>query len=143
MVDEKEILAQNLKNYRKEQKLSQFEFAEDCGISKETLSLIERSEENVTLDTLQLLSAKTGKTPGELLSQLDAKYILIPSTLATLELKQSTYGIGTIKDDILIDYVPGISNDYNRVLSTVKLCNDDVIAPCHLRAIIENEFGCN
>ena len=42
MTNEKEQLARNLKNYRKENGINQFEFAEDCGISLETIGRIER-----------------------------------------------------------------------------------------------------
>lgn len=141
MTDEKDILAKNLKDFRKEQKLNQFEFAEDCGISKDTLSLIECSKENVTIETLQLLSARMGKSVVDLFTPGSVKYILVPSNVTTYGLSELTYGIAAIDDDVMVDYVPFVSKDYNRVLSTVHICNEEMVSLCHLRDIIENEYN--
>ncbi len=139
--DERKILAENLKNYRKEEKISQFEFAEDCGISRDTLSLIERSKDNVTIDTLQLLTARMGKSVSDLFSPQEAKYVLVPTKLMTFGLTEDTYGIAVINNDLMIDYIPCISKDYNRVLSIVQLCNEELLSPCHLREVLEDEFN--
>lgn len=53
---------------RRERKENQFEFASNCGISKDTLSLIERCEANPRLDTIQKIAAYTGKTVAEILT---------------------------------------------------------------------------
>ena len=139
MTDEKDVLARNLKDYRKEQKLNQYEFAEDCGISRDTLSLIECSKENVTIDTLQLLSARMGKSVSDLFIPNDVKYFLVQANVTNLEATETTYGIGVIKGDIMINYIPDISQSYNKVLSLVQLCNEQGIDPCHLVDIIEDE----
>lgn len=141
MTDEKETLARKLREFRKEQKLNQFEFAEDCGISKDTLSLIECGKENVTIDTLQLLSARMDKSISELLTPGDVKYILVPSTLTTYGLTETIYGIAAIDRDIMVDYIPNISKDYNKVLSAVRLFNEEELFLCHFREVIESEFN--
>lgn len=46
---------------------TQFEFASNCGISIETLSLIERQKTNPTLETMQKIAAYTDLTVAELL----------------------------------------------------------------------------
>lgn len=68
---EREALANRLKEYRKIHKLSQQDFAWDCGLSRELISLIERQDENVKLDTLQSIAAYTGMTVSDLLSTVD------------------------------------------------------------------------
>lgn len=67
---EKKILAENLKEIRRKHHISQFEFAEECGISQEALSLLERCKGNPTLESLQLIAAYSGYTVPELLSPL-------------------------------------------------------------------------
>lgn len=62
-----DILADNLKNLRKELHESQIEFAYNCGISSETISLIERKITSPNLDTLQKIATYTGKTVSKLL----------------------------------------------------------------------------
>lgn len=78
MTDERELLAIRLKDFREEENLNQFDFAEDCGISKETISLIEREQANVRLDTVQLLACRMGITVSELFQHCPVKYIVIP-----------------------------------------------------------------
>ena len=64
---EKEALAKYLKEFRKINKETQFEFAANVGISIEELSLMEREIANPSLDTLQKIAAYTGNTVSELL----------------------------------------------------------------------------
>ena len=68
---EKKILSENIKALRKRYELSQFEFAEECGINKDTLGRIEREEYNPSLELLQLIAAYSGLTVSELLSKKD------------------------------------------------------------------------
>lgn len=64
---EKDVLSKNLKHLRKELKESQVEFAFNCGLSTETVSLIERKKVNPSLDTLQKIATYLGITVSELL----------------------------------------------------------------------------
>ena len=64
---EREALAKYLKEFRKINKETQFEFAANVGISIEELSLMEREIANPSLDTLQKIAAYTGSTVSELL----------------------------------------------------------------------------
>jgi len=54
--------------YRKKHRESQEDFASNCDISKDTLSLIERGEANPRLDTMQKIAAYTGVTVAEMLT---------------------------------------------------------------------------
>ena len=64
----KKILAKNLICFRESEGLSQEEISFRSGISKETISLIERERTNVTLEVLERLAAYTGLTVPELLT---------------------------------------------------------------------------
>lgn len=65
----RKILAQNLIDFRKKEHISQMELAFRTDISRETISLIEREEANLRIDTLSKLTAYTGLTAGELLTE--------------------------------------------------------------------------
>ncbi len=65
----KRILAENLAEFRQLEGISQMEIAFRTGVSKETISLIERELSNVRLDVLERLAAYTGLTIPELLTK--------------------------------------------------------------------------
>lgn len=64
---EYEALSKNVKEIRKKMNLSQMEFAVECGISTEILSLIERGKTDPKLSTIQKIAAYTGLSVHELL----------------------------------------------------------------------------
>ena len=64
---ENAALSKKIKQIRKIMNETQFEFASNCGISIETLSLIERERTNPNLATLQKIAAYTDHTVAELL----------------------------------------------------------------------------
>lgn len=66
---ENKILAENLKKIRKNMKKSQMEFAAECGISTEILSLIEREKTDPKLSTIQKIAAYTDYTVAELVTK--------------------------------------------------------------------------
>ena len=66
ITEDNKILASNIKRCRTKLKESQFDFAENCGISVEILSLIERGIANPKLSTLQKLAAYLGCTVADL-----------------------------------------------------------------------------
>jgi transcriptional regulator with XRE-family HTH domain len=51
-----EILAGNMRDYRRAKNLSQEEFAEECGLHRTFIGAIERCERNVTLSTLEAIA---------------------------------------------------------------------------------------
>lgn len=63
---ERESISNFLKEYRRMNGESQFEFAENIGICVEELSKLERKIANPNLETLQKIAAYTGKTVSEL-----------------------------------------------------------------------------
>ncbi len=67
VMEELTILSQKLKSIRKELHQSQMEFAFNCGVSTETISLIERKKASPNLDTVQKIASYLGITVSELL----------------------------------------------------------------------------
>lgn len=63
------ILAENLRDFREFENISQEEISFRSGISKETISLVERERSNIRLDILEKLAAYTGLTVPELLTE--------------------------------------------------------------------------
>ena len=69
----REILSLNIKAYRADEGLSQEEFAAHCGLHRTYIGSVERQERNVTLETLNQLSAAMGTTAAKLLSPRNGK----------------------------------------------------------------------
>ena len=53
----RQILAGNIRAYRKSKRISQEEFAEMCGLHRTYVGSVERGERNVTLSTLEAFAA--------------------------------------------------------------------------------------
>lgn len=139
MNDERATLAKKVKNFRKENHINQFEFAEDCGISNGLVSMIERKNTNITLDTLQLLAARMDKTVSYLLESPELyTYCLIPTIVCVNEVDVLTYGIGVLKNNVMLEYVLDISDDHNAVYALMELCDKGQVDPIHLKEIVEN-----
>ena len=62
-----EKIADRLRKLRRKLKLNQSDFAAHCGLSTETISLIEREETDIKLTTLQKIASFTGLRVSELL----------------------------------------------------------------------------
>lgn len=67
-VNLREILSLNIKAYRADKGLSQEEFAAHCGLHRTYIGSVERQERNVTLETLNQLSAAMGISAADLLT---------------------------------------------------------------------------
>lgn len=93
-MDAKELGRQVLTR-RKELGLTQGELAEQAGISRNYVSLIERGEaRNVSVNVLNELAATLGTTPAELSGQSGWADTLIPPALRELALKKDlTFGV--------------------------------------------------
>lgn len=93
-MDAKELGRQVLMR-RKELNLTQGELAEQAGISRNYISLIERGEaRNVSVNVLHELATVLGTTPAELSGQSGWADTLIPPTLREFALqKDLSFGI--------------------------------------------------
>lgn len=63
------ILAENIRAFRKHMDYSQEELAERCGLHRTYIGSVERQERNVTLSTLEVLSAALGVSVADLLTK--------------------------------------------------------------------------
>ncbi len=139
MIDQKKILAENLKAFRLAHNICQTEFAEECGISKDTLSLLERGKLNTTIDTLDLLAVRMDTNISSLLTHKNDEYYIVISKEITVEdITRITYGIGVVKDDVLIREVHDISLDYYKIKDTVYYCNNLDFHLSELDEIVED-----
>ena len=64
-----QILADNLRNYRKAKHISQEELADVCELHRTYIGSVERGERNVTLSTLEVLAGALGVSVTELLTK--------------------------------------------------------------------------
>lgn len=65
----KQILADNIRNYRRSKNLSQERLAEICGLHRTYVGSIERCERNVTLSTLEAFASALGVSASDLLTK--------------------------------------------------------------------------
>ncbi|NBB81095.1 MAG: helix-turn-helix domain-containing protein [Verrucomicrobia bacterium] len=64
-----QILADNIRAYRKAKHISQEELADMCDLHRTYVGSVEREERNVTLSTLEALAAALGVSVTELLTK--------------------------------------------------------------------------
>lgn len=69
--DLQQIVADNVRSYRKQQNLSQEALADLCGLHRTYVGAIERSERNITLNTLEKLASSLGVSAVDLITQKD------------------------------------------------------------------------
>ena len=138
MLEAKQILAEKIKQYRKEQELNQYDFADECGISRTLLSLIETGKENITINTMDLLAVCMGIPLSDIFKNTLIRYCTISSKIYIEDEEYTTYGIVVIKEDIVVDYILDISTDFNEVRELVKLCNKEGLELIHLKDVVED-----
>jgi len=69
-----QILADNIRAYRKSKHLSQEGLADLCNLHRTYIGSVERGERNVTLSTLEALASALGVQVPELLYERTSKY---------------------------------------------------------------------
>ena len=70
------VLADNLRAFRDEKKLSQEKFADMCGLHRTYIGSVERGERNVTLSTLEVFAKVIGVSVPQLLSEKSSAKIV-------------------------------------------------------------------
>ena len=68
-----QILAENIRAFRKERNISQEELAEICKLHRTYGGSVERGERNVTLSTLEAFSSALGVSVAQLLTKISHK----------------------------------------------------------------------
>ena len=69
-----QILADNIREYRREHGLSQEDFADLCGLHRTYVGSVERGERNVTLSTLEVFATVLEISVPELLVKRKPKH---------------------------------------------------------------------
>lgn len=69
----RKILAENIRNLRRQKKLSQEKFADICGLHRTYVGSVERAERNVTLNTLEAFASALGISVPNLLTRKGRK----------------------------------------------------------------------
>lgn len=145
MIDEQEALSRNIKAFRKEHHLTQTEMAEECGISKETLSLIERQRHNPTLETMQDIAARMGISVSFLLRvriEEGPHYRLVEQSGYRTSINSysavKTYGVEVVSDGVVVKTVLDIFTDINRAKKFVSVCNKNKLSLTHLFDVIDD-----
>lgn len=67
--DLKDTLADNIREYRKKNGISQEFFADLCGLHRTYIGSVERSERNVTLGTLEVIASVIGVSVPQVLTE--------------------------------------------------------------------------
>lgn len=75
---EKEYFAKNMKRFRELNHLTQFEAGEDMGLSKDTISKIERELTKPKMETVQKAAAYMGITVSDLLTDWNETNYEVP-----------------------------------------------------------------
>lgn len=69
-----QILANNIRTFRKSKRLSQEALAEKCNLHRTYIGSVERGERNVTLSTLEVMAEALGVGIPELLTEGSINY---------------------------------------------------------------------
>ena len=146
-------LANNILMYRIKHQLSQFEMAAECGISKETISLIEREQFNPTLETIQKCAAFTGLSVVQLVSdcnsilhKLDKRnnvYCVIEHSAFNDDIGGYTsYGVGLLHLHnsyvFISNVIYDICTDKEKMLKFVNVLNNNDVSSVHLHDVVDD-----
>lgn len=156
----RKVIGNNIKAWRKKQKLSQHQLAEKCFLEQKDICNIENYRWNFGVDKISMLARGLHVHPFELLLRTDEitpklllerevfakgvalmlyQYYLILSRMLNEEISSEpieSYGIG-LKDHA-IPCVKDISPDRKFVESLVALCNTYQVDPVHLQSVVED-----
>lgn len=149
---ETEVLFENIRKIRRFLKQNQFEFAENCGISVETLSLIERKKADPRLSTIQKIAAYTDTLVSDLVDLGVTGYSMNCKYKIREDLIKDEYGndVKVYGMDVfrlvctemkLVLSIPDIFTDYDRIQRLVNLCNTNHVSILHIMDIIEDELN--
>ncbi len=70
-----QVLADNLRDYRREKNLSQEELADICHLHRTYVGSVERCERNVTLSTLELFADALGVSVHQILTERAIRHV--------------------------------------------------------------------
>ena len=68
----------------------------------------------------------------------DINYILLTTEISIDGVTETTYGIGAVRNGVVIKSVPDVSLERDKVEAVVALCNKEKLELCHLNAVAED-----
>lgn len=68
-------------------------------------------------------------------------YRLVFTNIFINNVENITYGVCVVQNGNMIDYMLGISNDYEQAVSFVNLCNSESLELVHFRDVVEDFFS--
>lgn len=146
-------LANNILMYRTEHHLSQFEMASECGISKETISLIERERYNPTLETIQKCAAFTGMSVIQLVSDRNSiwhklsnrnnTYYVIEHNVVNDDIGEYiSYGVGLLHIHnsyaFISNVIYDICTDKEKMIKFVDVLNNNDMSTIQLHDVVDD-----
>ena len=81
---------------------------------------------------------RTNRTPFQAPSDCDITYFVCPSRVVVDNVWYSTYDIGVLCKCVVIDCIPDISTDFDKVKELVRRCNDGGLKLIHFRDVAED-----
>ena len=140
-----EALAKRLKQLRKAKNESQFEFAENCGLSDDIISQLENQKTNPKLSSLQDIAAYLGITVSDLLKvdekhQSEYVYQLRKDSISDEDGKPHlVYGIDILSSSgKILKSIPDIFLNEKEAKKFVTLCNSEELDIIHVYDVIED-----
>lgn len=140
-----EALAKRLKEFRKAKHETQFEFAENCGLSDDLIYQLEHQKTNPKLSSLQDIAAYLGITVSDLLQVDDQNPTKYTYRVKTTSISggqgnsRSVYGIEVLNSiGRSLKVVPNIFLDATQAEKFVDLCNSEELDIIHLDDVIED-----
>lgn len=98
------------------------------------------TEDKPTFDKMNLSSFIINPNFQKTLKNNGVLYFTLPSKVTVEDITYNTYGIGAIKNNVIVDYVLDLSTDFESVKSFVNLCNINELSLIHLRDATEDFF---
>lgn len=98
-----------------------------------------KSENNYLLNELRLPLFIEKTNMQKSFAHHKILYFLMPSKVKIDGIIYDTYGIGVIKNNIVIDYILDLSTDFESVKNLVDLCNVNEVSLIHFKDVI-NDF---
>ena len=68
-------------------------------------------------------------------------YRLVFTNIFINNVENITYGVCVVQNGNMIDYMLGISNDYEQAVSFVNLCNSEGLELVHFRDVVADFFS--
>ncbi len=94
----------------------------------------------MNIDNIQKIAKIKGITISELFKENKIEYIIYPSTEEVENESYPTYGIAAMMDNVIVDYIPDVTPDFDTISKLVEKCNAEELALEHMRDVSEDAY---